>query len=50
MFNRTIGLNVLGKLYKVLLGLEMIMELDILKYNSQCPKLIHVLAIFFRHK
>ena len=34
MFNRTIGLNVLGELYEALLGLEMMMELDILKCNS----------------
>ena len=53
IFNRTIGLNDLEELYEALLGLEMIMELDILKCNSQCPKLMHALAMlmkFFRYK
>jgi len=53
VFNRTIGLNILGELYKALLGLGMIIELDILKCDGQCPKLMHTLAIlmkFLRYK
>ena len=53
MFNKMISLNVLGKSYKVLLGLGMMMELDVLKCNSQCPKLMHILAMLIkilRHK
>jgi len=53
MFNRTIGLNVLEELYEALLGLEMMMELDILKCNSQHPKLMYTLIMlmkFLRHK
>ena len=34
IYNRTIGLNDLEELYEALLGLEMIMELDILECNS----------------
>jgi len=52
VFYRMIGLNILGELYKALLDLGIIMELDVLKCNSQCLKLMHVLAIlmkFFRH-
>ena len=33
-------------LYDTLLGLEMIMDVNILKYDDQCPKSIHVLEIF----
>ena len=39
-------------LYKALLDLEIIIEVDFLKYNSQYSKLIQVLAIlitFLRH-
>jgi len=53
MFDRVIGLNILEELYKALLGLEMMMELDFLKCNSQYPKLMHTLAIlmkFLRYK
>ena len=48
-----IGLNVLEESYKALLGLGMMMELDVLKYNGQCPKLIYILAMLrkiLRHK
>ena len=40
------------KLYKALLGLEIMIDDDTLKYNGQCLKLIHVLAmlmILFKH-
>jgi len=53
IFNRTIGLNILGELYKVLVGLGIMMELDILKCNSQCPKLMYILEMLMkilRHK
>jgi len=53
IFNRTIGLNILEKSYKALVGLKMMMELDILKCNSQCPKLMHTLVMLMkilRHK
>jgi len=53
IFNKMIGLNVLEKSYKALLGLGMMMELDVLKYNGQCPKLMYILAMLrkiLRHK
>ena len=53
IFNKMIGLNVLGESYKALLGLGMMMELDVLKYNGQCPKLMYILAMLMkilRHK
>ena len=40
------GLNVLGVSYDVLLGLGMIIDIDTLKCEDQCPKSIQVLAIF----
>jgi len=46
MFKRTIGLNVLEMLCDALLGLEIMMDVDVLKYISQCPKSIYTLAIF----
>ena len=42
----------MDKLYKALLGLEMMIDNEILKCDSQYPKLIHMLAIltkFFKH-
>ena len=48
IFNRTIGLNILEESYKALVGLEMMMELDVLKCNSQCPKLMHTLAMLMK--
>jgi len=35
VLRRTIGLKDLGELYDSLLGLGMIMEVDVLKYNGQ---------------
>jgi len=52
MFKRTINLNIFRVLYEALLSLGIIIEVDILKYDSQYPKLIHVLVIlitFLRH-
>lgn len=53
IFNRIIGLNIFGVSYEALLGLGMMIEVDILKCDSQCPKLIYVWAIsikfFLRH-
>ena len=52
VFNRMIGLNIFGELQEVLLGLGIIMEDDILKCNSQWPKLMYVLVMlikFFKH-
>ena len=48
IFNSTIGLNIFGKSYEALLGLGMIMEDNVLKYDSQWPKLIHILAILVK--
>ena len=48
MFKRTIGQTILGKLYKALLDLGIIMDDDILKYNGQCPKLMYILAILIK--
>ena len=45
-------LKALGKSYDSLLGLEMIIEVETLKYVSQLPSLKHVsaiLIIFFRY-
>jgi len=52
IFNRTIGLNIFGVSYEALLGLGMMIEVDILKCDSQYFKLIYVWAIlikFLRH-
>ena len=38
IFNKIIGLNILGELYEALLSLGMMIELDVLKYDDQCPK------------
>jgi len=40
-----IGLNIFGISYKALLDLEMMIEVDVLKCNGQCPKFIQVLVI-----
>jgi len=48
VFKRTIGWNILGDLYKVLWGLEMIINDDILKCNGQCPKLMYVSAMLIK--
>jgi len=45
IFKRTIGLNIYGVLYKALLGLGIMIEVDILKCDGQYSKLIHVLTI-----
>jgi len=48
-----IGLKDLGKSYDSLLGFGIIMDMDILKWDSQWPNLKHslaVLIIFFRHE
>ena len=47
IFNRMIGLNILEKLYKALLSLGIMMELDILKCDGQYPKLIYAQYILF---
>jgi len=45
MFRRMIGLDILEVLYEALLGLEMMIDIDVLKCNSQYPNLIYVLAM-----
>ena len=40
------GLNFLEVLYNSLLGLGIMMDEDVLKYDGQYPKSIHTLAIF----
>ena len=40
--------NILEILYKALLNLRIIIKDDILKCNSQCPRLIYVLAILIK--
>ena len=45
VLRRIIGLNVLGKLYDFLFGLEMITVVDLLKCEGQHPNSIHMLAI-----
>jgi len=46
MFKGTMDLNILGALYDILLDLRIIIDIDSLKYDGQCSKLIHALAIF----
>ena len=48
MFRSIIGLNIFRVLYEALLGLGMIIDVDILKCDSQCSKLIHILAILIK--
>ena len=45
VFKSMIGLNIFGMLYKGLLGLEMIINVDVLKYDGQYPNLKHMLAM-----
>ena len=45
MFNRTMGWKDLGESYDALLGLGMIMVMNVLKWNGQCPKSMQALAI-----
>ena len=45
VFKRTIGWKNLRESYKALLDLEIITVIDVLKWDSQCPKSIQVLAI-----
>ena len=40
------GLNILEASYNALLDLGMMMDIDSLKCDGQCPKLIHILARF----
>jgi len=39
------GLKVFGVSYDSLLGLGIMINMDVLKCNSQCPNLIYILAI-----
>jgi len=48
VFNKMIGRNILSRLYEVLLGLEIIIDDDNLKCNSQYCKLIHILIILIK--
>jgi len=45
VFNRTIGQKNLGESYNALLGLGMMMVMDVLKWDNQCPKSMQALAI-----
>ena len=45
MFRGMIGLDILEMSYEALLGLEMMIDVDVLKCNSQYPNLIYVLAM-----
>ena len=52
IFKRIIGLKVFEVSYDSLLGLGIMVDIDVLKYNSQYPNLIHVLVmlmILLRH-
>ena len=52
VLSKTIGQKVLGKSYDSLLSLGIIIDIETLKYNSQWPNLMQVLAIsmsFLRH-
>ena len=40
VFNSIIGLNVFGELYEILLGLEIIIKDDVLKYDGITNKLL----------
>jgi len=48
IFNSIIILNVFGVLYEALLDLGVMIDINVLKCNSQCPKSIHVLAILIK--
>jgi len=45
VFKRTIGLNIFGVSYDSLLGLGIMIDVDVLKYDSQYPNSIHALAM-----
>ena len=45
IFKRIISLNIFGVSYEVLLGLGMIIDMDVLKYDSQYSNLKYMLAI-----
>ena len=45
VFNRTIGHKALGESYNTLLDLGIIMVVNVLKWDGQCSKLMHVLEI-----
>ena len=45
VFNKMMGQNILGELYEALLGFGMMIDNDILKCDSQCSRLIYMLAI-----
>ena len=48
VFSRIIGLNIFGVLCETLLGLGIMININILKYNGQYPKSIHILAILIK--
>ena len=45
IFNSIISLNIFGMLYEALLDLG---DINILKYNNQCPKSIYTLTILIK--
>jgi len=45
VLSKTIGWKALRESYDSLLGLEIIMDIETLKYDSQWPNLMHVLEI-----
>ena len=45
VLSKTIGWNNLVELYNILFGLEMITVVNILKWDSQCPRLMQVLVM-----
>ena len=45
VLRRMIGQKDLGKLYNILFGFRIIIEIDTLKCNSQCPRLKQVLVM-----
>jgi len=48
IFNNMISLNIFGVSYKALLDLGIMIDINVLKCNGQCLKLIHVLAILIK--
>ena len=45
MLKRIMGFKVFGELYTSLFGLEIVIDVNILKYKGQYPRLIYVLVI-----
>jgi len=45
MLKRIMGFKVFGELYTSLFGLEIMIDVNILKYKGQYPRLIYVLVI-----